>query len=294
LTAHLPHAPRRLHLVALVVAAGCHPAAPPPDLSLDPRALLVQVEAAQARVRAVQGEARVRVDARGMSGAVTQYLAAEEPDRLHVEALDFFGNPLLVLAAGGGRFALYDAREKVFYRGAATPGNLARLVPLALSAEELVRILCGSAPLLGGAPVAAEPRPGFVWLELKDGDRTQGLRVGAGGAVIRSTVRVAGARAPGTYDLAFEDLEPRGGVPFPKTVTLRSARPRVELDVRWREVEVNPALDPALFRLDPPRGARVVELAPEGGEPPPDLFRDAVPLPAPPAGSPRGGSVERE
>jgi hypothetical protein len=46
--------------------------------------------------------------------------------------------------------------------------------------------------------------------------------------------------------------------------------------LEWRDVEVNGETDDALFRLDPPRGARVVELG-EGGVVPP------VPPPAVPA-----------
>ncbi len=262
-------------LALLLLAAGCRPRVPPPDLSLDPAALLAQVEAAQGRVHSVQGEARVHVEAEGQSGTVSQFIAAEAPDRLHLEALDFFGNPAAVLVSADGRFSLYDARRKVLYRGAATPANLARLVPLPLPAEDLVRILCGAAPLLDGRPVRAAPGPGFVELVLEAGSRTQALRIGPGAAVERSALRTGGARARGDYDLTFDAPRPAGAVRFPGEVSLRAEAPRVRLELRWRDVEVNGALAPALFRLDPPRGARVVELD-DGGEPlPDDLLRGA-------------------
>ena len=166
-----------LALLAFVLAAGCARRAPPPDLSLDPAELLGQVQAAQAKVRSVQGDARVAVESAGRSGTVSQFLAAERPDRLHVETLDFFGNVAAVLAARDGRFALYDARERVFYRGLATPGNLARIVPLPLRAEELVAILCGGAPLPGAAASAA-PGRGTVHLELAGPGGSATLAVG--------------------------------------------------------------------------------------------------------------------
>lgn len=260
-------------LALLLLAAGCRPRVPPPDLSLDPAALLAQVQAAQGRVRSVQGEARVHVEAEGRSGTVSQFIAAEAPDRLHLEALDFFGNPAAVLVSADGRFSLYDARRKVLYRGAATPENLARLVPLPLPAEDLVRILCGAAPLLDGRPARAEPGPGFVELVLEAGPRAQSLRIGPGAAVERSALRTDGAQARGDYDLTFDALRPAGAVRFPGEVALRADAPRVRLELRWRDVEVNGALAPALFRLDPPRGARVIELD-GGGEPlPDDLLR---------------------
>ncbi len=260
-------------LLALVLAAGCRPRVPPPDLSLDPAALLAQVQAAQGRVRSVQGEARVHVEAEGRSGTVPQFIAAEAPDRLHLEALDFFGNPVAVLVSADGRFSLYDAREKVLYRGAATPENLARLVPLPLPAEDLVRILCGAAPLLDGRPARAGPGPGWVELVLEQGSRAQALRIGPGAAVERSSRRTGGAWARGDYDLAFDSPREAGALRFPGEVALRAEAPRVRLELRWRDVEVNGALDPALFRLEPPRGARVVELDAGGPPPPEDLLR---------------------
>lgn len=281
---HHALAPRRLATIAALAlaAGGCRPRVPPPDLSLDPAALLAQVQAAQARVRAVRGEARVAVDAQGQGGTVSQFVAAELPDRLHLETLDFFGNVAAVLVAADGRFSLYDARRKVLYRGEATPENLSRLVPLPLGAGELVRILCGGAPLLDGRAAAAEPGAGHVALTLEAGAWAQVLRVGAGAVVERSWRTVEGG-GPGEYDLEFDGFSPAGEGRFPSEVKLAAERPRVRLELRWREVEVNPSLEAALFRLDAPRGARVVELDEGAAPPPPDLFR-AEPPPAP--GSP--------
>lgn len=287
------HPAPRLAVLALAAAAalaGCRPPrTPPPDLSLDPAALREQVIQAQARVRSAQGEARVGVDAPGGSGTVSQFIAAERPDRLHLEVLDFFGNVTLVLAAGGGRFALYDGREKVFYRGAATPENLARLLPVRIPVEDLVAILCGVAPLLDGTPTAAMPGPGFVTLDLARGARTQSLRVGSKAVVERSSLRIDGETGPGTYDVRFDDFEQHAAVSFPGSVALRATSPKVKLDLRWKTVEVNGAVDASLFRLEPPRGAKVVDLEGEGVPPSPfqtsgDPSGSAAP--APQAGAP--------
>jgi outer membrane lipoprotein-sorting protein len=252
---------RRKRLALLALAAllhGCAPRAPPPDLSLDPAELLAQVRAAQARVQAVRGEVRVKVEAEDGTGTVTALVAAEKPDRLYVQTLDFFGNTAAVLAASGGTLSLYDARERVLYRGPATPQNLARLVPLPLSPSDLVDILCGSAPL-AGEPVRAEPGRGHVTLELAAGARTQVLRVGSSAAVERSSVRVAGA--PGAaLDLEFTSSEAALDARFPADVSLAAEEPRVRMSLAWVEAERNPALDAALFSPGIPRGARVVEL----------------------------------
>ena len=54
----------------------------------------------------------------------------------------------------------------------------------------------------------------------------------------------------------------------------------MSLELRWKDdLQVNGPSDPALFRLDPPRGARVVDLAP--GTTPPPLELPARPGPLP-------------
>jgi hypothetical protein len=271
--------------LAAAAASACAPRRPPPDRSLDPAGLAEQVRAAQARVVRVQGQARVRVASPEWKGSVMHFLAAEKPDRVHLEALDFFGNPALVLVADAGRFALYDARAKVLWRGPATARNLSRLLPIALPPEDLVTILCGSAPLLdGGAPARADPGRGTVTLVLEAAGISQALAVGPRAVVESSRVRRAdGGAVPGAVDLrlAYDDAEHPG---FPSEVKLDAGDRGVAIALAWREVEPNAALDAALFRLAPPRGARVVDLA-EGEE---------VPALPPPVPSPDGGeSVPR-
>jgi len=254
-------------LLAAAALAGCHPrlpALPPPaDLPADPADLLAAVRAAQDAARGVEGRARVGVDAPGGGGAVDQFLAAEKPGRVRVESYDFFGNVLSVLVIDDGRLAVYDAREKVFYRGPATRENVGRLVPVALSPEELATLLCGSAPLLDGQPVSAEPGNGVMVLTLRRGDLTQVLEVGAGAAVVSSRLRRAGASGPVAVGLEadFSRHRPHAGLSLPSDLQARAPASKVSLSLHWKALAVNGTLDPALFRLDPPKGARVVDLA---------------------------------
>lgn len=261
--------------IALVVApalalalAGC-PRVPPPDLSRDPSALLDQVRGAQERVQRVRGTARVRISSPSASGSAVEFAAAEKPDRVHLETLDFFGNPVAVLVAAGGRFGFHDARANVFYRGDATPENVSRLLPVVLPVEELVVILCGSAPILPGAPLEVTIKDDLLLLTLGLGDLGQRLAIGERAAVEWSRVRRATAGAGGAvsdvapaYDLEFGGFELRGGVRFPSEVKLDAPAGRSRIQLAWRnDVQVNAELDAALFRFEPPRGARVVELA---------------------------------
>ncbi len=265
---------RRLALLVAVTALGaCAPRAPPPDLSLDPAALLAQVRAAQARIGSVRGDARIRIQSPDGSGTVSALVAAERPDRVYVQTLDFFGNTLAVLATKGGALTLYDARARVLYRGPATPANLARLVPIPLTPEDLAAILCGGAPLLDGAPVRAEPGRGFVTLELAAGERRETLRVGPGAAVQRAALRAGAAGGPGGWELEIDRAEAPEGGTFPEELRLSAGPPEVRLRLAWQQAEWNAPIDAALFSPPPPRGARIVDL---GDAPPPPAL-----LPAP-------------
>jgi hypothetical protein len=266
--------PRSRHLgpsaaiaaIAAVLAA-CAPRLPPPDLSLDPAELLAQVREAHGRVGSVRGEVRVRVKAPGGSGTVPGFVAAARPDRVYVQTVDFFGNTLSVLATAGGELSLYDARERVLYRGAATPENVARLVPVPLSPAELATVLCGTAPLLDGEPVRATPGAGFVELEIAAGATTQVLRVGPGARIVSSSMRVAGGGA-GAYDVAFREHDAVPGRTFPGEVQLDAREPAVSLRLTWVDAEPGASLEPGLFSPGVPRGARIVDLeevAPRSG-----------------------------
>jgi hypothetical protein len=242
-------------------AVGCAPRLrpPPPGLPTDPAALLAEVRAAQGRVVSVQGLARVTVEGPEGAGGLEQYVAAERPGRLRLENHDFFGNVLSVLAVDGDTLALYDARQRTFQRGAATAENVGRLVPVALPPADLVTLLCGSVPILDGEPVDASPVDGALRLTLRRGQALQRLDVGAGAAVLRSRSSTGGVVG---LEVELSGHRLRGGALLPAEVRARAPGAGLALALRWKEVEVNGPLDAALFRLAPPDGARVVDLAP--------------------------------
>lgn len=255
-------APRGLAILALLPLAACVKRGPPPDLAADPAALLEQVERTQASVTRVQGTARVKVESPSGSGTVTNLVVAERPDRLRIDTLDFFGNPAAVMVADAGRFALLDLREGVFLRGEATPQNLARLLPLALPASELVLLLCGAAPVAPGQAVDVAPGDGVARLTVEGADRLQRLDVGEGAAVHASSVRGRQGQPapPGAYDVWFDGFRPVGGRPFPGEIRLEAPGSKVRVRLTWKEVEANGVLPEGTFTLAPPPGARIVDL----------------------------------
>lgn len=262
-------------LAAAFAAAGCHPRPPvSPELRAEPARLLDEVKQAQARTERVQGLARVRIESPDVKGTASAFLAAER-GKLHVQLLDFFGNPVAVLIADGDRFGYFDARRRTWYRGDATAENVSRFLPIALPPWELATILRGSAPILEGteAEVVEDDR-GRVDLVVVDRDLTQTLGIGEELTIKSSRLRAtADANAPSPhYDLTFERFTRAGTVLFPLDVRLDAPRASARVQVGWYDdVEVNGASRPELFQLEPPAGAEVVELPPGGAIPEVDI-----------------------
>jgi hypothetical protein len=279
MTARCPDTRRHLRdatlAVALLALCACPPRPPvEPKLRADPALLLDEVVAAQKATERVEGTARVKIESPDVKGTVNAFLAAERPARLHVELLDFFGNPAAVLVADGDRFGYYDARRRTWYEGDATAENVSRFLPVALPPWELATILLGSAPVLEGEAADVVDRRGAVDLVVRGGDLVQTLGVGEALAVESSRVRAAGdANGPSPrYDLSFERFTRAGGVRFPNEVRLDAPRARASVRVSWKpDVEVNGQARPELFALHPPQGAKVVELPPGGAIPDVDL-----------------------
>lgn len=272
----MPSRGRRLLLLCAAAASAACPHLPPPGLPEDAEGLRAAVAAAQARVQRVTGSARLRVQTPGASGRLDALVAAERPDRLRLELLDFFGAPAVVLVAAGGRFGFLDVRAGTWTRGQATPENVSQLLPVALPAEELVAVLCGSAPLLPGRATAARPGDGLMRLWIEGLGLAQRLDVGAGAAVEASRVTGAGGARAG-YDLDFSVFRHLAGVRFPTDLRLDAAAGGSRVDLSWgQDLEINGPAAPALFALEPPPGARVVELRAGAAAPRPELpFRSA-------------------
>lgn len=247
-----------LPLCAALLSGACIPRRPPPDLSLDPVQLASQVRAAQAPLLRVEGEMRLHLEA-PRSAVLRQFAAAELPDRVHLEALDFFGNPAAVLVTAGGRFSLYEAEKKILYRGAATPENLARLVPVPMTADVLAAMLLGTAPLPAGAPASVEPDGAQLRLRYEEGGAILDFWIGEH-ALVEKMVRSVPADPAAGYQVEFWGHTRRGGGWFPGTVALRGDRGRVRLAIKWTQVEVNGPADPGLFAPPAPKGARIVDV----------------------------------
>lgn len=259
-----------LALLVLVLAA-C-----PPPLRFGPEGeiadadyLLRRLDARSAAIRSIKAEAKVKVKTDAQSGSTGQFVAVKRPASMHLETLNFFGKPVAALASNGFKFNLFVEERATFYVGPATAANVGRLLPIAIEPEEAVAVLLGDVLRLPGAKARMEldrDRRAYI-LTLSRGAVSQRLWVGTEDLrLLRAeVVGAAGLRA------TFSDFQAFGNFAFPMEIELLALQADgtpagAEVALSYKEVELNVALPPSLFALEPPAGAKHVELDADGVE----------------------------
>ena len=247
-----------------LVLAGCPPhRVTPPKEGETADAVLARLEAAEGKVQRARGEGRLKAEGKDGKLLVTVFAAAEAPASVHLEQLDFFGRPLVVLASDGAHFTLFDGQKGKWYRGPATAQTMARFFPVALSPPELAALLLGNAP----RPKPTEPptltiEKDLSKLTLVSAARTDELLVSA------DTDRVELARLglPLGATVTYGEWGESNGVKVPRRVKWDRTDGTLQLELSWKEVELNGAADPSLFALTIPEGTTVIELDGRGEE----------------------------
>lgn len=253
---------RRLLAAVVAAVAGFACRTPVPELRPlspdDPRParwLAAWAEQAEAR-HGLRGRARLAVD--GGGGALRlrarQVIALERPERLRVEVKTPFDQTVAVLVTDAGRYELLRADDHSYQSGAVHPGLLWETAWLDLAPAEAIELLL-AAPAPDGTPVpgsARGDREGGVQIELSDAEGRLRRRVrfdAAGRLSWLEAFDAAGAER--LWRAEYADYAPVDGVPFPHTLRLETrAGTRAELTLR--DVELNPAFPPGLFKLSPP------------------------------------------
>lgn len=239
--------------VAVLGLAACAALRPTPPLVLirgeDARVAgwLSRAHTDAAARNALRADATVAVEARERSGRFRQVILAARPARLRLETLNLLGQTQTLLVTDGREYAFFDGRELA--RGAVTPGVLRERLGIDLEPRDAVDALLVSP----GVPEGAAPTA--VWgrgdERIVDVDAAR-LRFAPQGDL--SGVNALDADGHVRWSAAYRDWrEARGGrYPFGVVLDFPATELRAELVVR--DVEVNPPLDDALFRLPPGAG----------------------------------------
>ena len=270
---------RWLALLALVLSpllTACPGPGCPTTPHTDPTRALRMHRSLRRTVRALRATARV--DQRGDSGRVrgTVLLYLDRPDRVRFDAMTQFG-PAAVLTSDGERFQLLDKRENRFLEGEACPQNIARLLGIHMSSEEVAYFLVGDTPRLEAEDVtlqcasegylivrqAADGRRQEIVLTAREEDEdaapeNQHLRLrrselfdASGETVWRATYD--------DYEVVRDPADPEGrGVALPFRIRFEDPKRDADTVVRFKEIGiVTERVPDATFTQGTPPGMRV-------------------------------------
>lgn len=185
----------------------------------------------------------IRAEGKLLSGAVRvkQVVLAERPARLRLETLNFLGHTQTLLVTDGERFSFFDGRE--LRGGEVFPSVLRETLGLDLDPEEAVSVLL-AVPRLGPEPARAIWRMGERRIVDLD---TQRLVFGPEGELL--SIEVWDDQGATRWRAEYTDWRPVRGGRYPGVLSLFLPSGELAAELRLKEVEINPRIDPGLFRL---------------------------------------------
>ena len=268
------HRPATLALILLLTAtlAACAGRrTPPPDDALEQPEQLF--EAMIARLDAVQAvRARAVMEYYGAGGRVRvrQTVLAAQPNLLRIDTLSPFDSTLSVVFANDRELVLYDLPNEAWYTGAPTATNLARLIPVWLSPQDVVSVLLGGPPLDRIVPDASRwtldwdrRRGAYRFTAPTRGGDTLVLFVTHGAWTVVGAQELDAAERV-RWEIRSADFSTvhAGDVATTVPGILRFLMKSENIDVSLNvsSYELNPTLGPTLFQLPVPPGVRVFPL----------------------------------
>jgi outer membrane lipoprotein-sorting protein len=259
--------------VTMSVATACQKQIPPPDNAIEePAELRAAIDARLSQV----DDARFKDLVLDYFGErervkVRQLILVKQPDMLRVQTrLPGTDEIMSLLVTDGERFAMHERETNEYYTGVPTPRNINRILPVDLSARDVVRVM------LGGAPWDRFDRgvgePDLSW-NSQTGRYLYSRETSSGGrldmevrhtdyAVITVVERDPSGEA--TYEYTTEDWSRHGELSLPdyRRFVWPARDLDFSLDVGDTQLDVN--LQDALFRLPPPPGSTIIDV--DGGD----------------------------
>lgn len=258
-----------LLLVSFALLTGCpHSTPPPKDEITDPNIIRGGIDArvdsfSTARFK----EVVLDYFADGERVKVRQLILVKQPGFLRIQTRLPGSDELLnVLVSDGDRFAMHRRDTNEFYQGPATKENIARLLPVDLSARDVTRVMVGGAPWDRFDEQKATPT--LSWDSGK-GAYMYRVPTRAGGkltmwvrhgdfAVLEVTEDDGHGKT--VYQYTTDDWRGQTGRALPGF--RRVVWPARDLDFSMDvgETQLNIELPETLFQLDPPAGSIMHEL----------------------------------
>jgi outer membrane lipoprotein-sorting protein len=258
-----------LLIVVAALTAGCTKDIPPPDNALeDPGELRAAIDARLSQISDARfKEVVLNYFGEGERVKLRQLILAKRPDMLFVQTRIPGSDEVMTrLVTDAETFSMHKRETNEYFTGEPTPENISRLLPVDLSATDVVRVMLGGAPWdrfdrqAGEATLDWDSESGrYVYIKRSpDGARLSMQVRPTDYAVVLLTEHNAAGEL--TYKYTTDDWERYGPVALP--TYRRFVWPARDLDFSLDvgDTQVDQNLNDDLFHLPPPAGSKVIDV----------------------------------
>ena len=216
--------------------------------------LRTRMVAAQSRVETMRGEARLTYfgPAGRLKGTAT--IAASRPGSFRYNLLGPHGGVIEAFASDGTELQVLKLMESRYLYGPATAETLDRLlafVPLKLDSHGWVGLLFGSIPVPDEAMIKSNDESGRIEARWTVGAREILLDIEPQSVVVERMRIYDGETL--VSEVIISERDQRG---LPSSLQMRVPASKIELDLRFRDVEVGIDFPEGTFYIKPPPGFR--------------------------------------
>ncbi len=259
-------------LAAAILVSACRTLQPGVPLERNdplPAMLLERWEASVGGRQALRGRLRLSVDADGeghRGGDVRirskQVVVIARPASLRVEILGFLNTTAAVLTTDGDRYQLLRTEDHSFESGPVHEALLWEVARIGLSPDDAVELLLGAPRPGAGLRVAGALRMQDSSVRIALSDAPQPGAAERAALVRRevefdpegrlSRIEVRDAAGEVAWEARFDDYGWIDSSPFAHRLALDLPADGARAELSLRDVELNPALGPEVFRIRPP------------------------------------------
>ncbi|MCX8071365.1 MAG: hypothetical protein N3C12_02780 [Candidatus Binatia bacterium] len=210
-------------------------------------------------LRSLRAVAKLRYTDPHERHSARQAIAVARPDKVRVEVASMFGTAF-VLAAHDHRLLAYLPEENTVYQGTASAENVWRYTRVWMPVSTLVEVLLG-VPAGGQAEAAPCNGQSAQFVCLRQGAGQGGLLVALDARGLPAEVEELGSVDGAVlWRARYLEYSDETTPPAPKHLVIEVPRYRRSVSLQLSDIEVNPPIGDDVFRLDIPRGVRVVDL----------------------------------
>lgn len=246
----------------MLLPACPHRIARPADGPTEPAPVLARLAERTRALQSLSGMLSLEVWRGDERVRLRQLLLFQRPDRLRVDTLSPFDQPLAMMASDGQVVTIYSLENKRFEQGPATQAHLARLLRLPLTGEELTSVLAGGVPIPPGAATTLDwdDEAGAWVLAVGQAGTERGPPRGRHQRILLEpqAFRVIEIRTFQDDRLVFQarfgDYDGAEATSIPRRMRFEVPAEGLRVDARFEDHTVNVTPPPDAFTIPVPRG----------------------------------------